>query len=104
MGEGKHTAGPLDWEARGVDGQAHIYLTDSTGRKIGTLWGRPDEKIANAHLFKAAPDLLAVCCELAQALADDKSIVRNDAFESDDADWLLTNARAAIAKATGVDQ
>lgn len=28
----------------------HVYLLDANGRKIASLWGRPDEKIALAEL------------------------------------------------------
>ncbi len=31
-----------------TEGQGFLYLHDATGRKIGTLWGRPHEKIAMA--------------------------------------------------------
>ena len=36
------TTAPLD----GHHGKGHVYLLDATGRKIGVVWGKPDEKLA----------------------------------------------------------
>ena len=94
-----HTPGPLDWTARGVDEQAHIYLVDSTERKIASLWGRPDEKIANARLFAAAPELLEALEELLAPLDPDK-IGDGPTYIAMLAD-RRAKACAAIAKATG---
>lgn len=41
-----------------ANGCGHIYLVDANGRKIAALWGTLDEKVANASLFIAAPELL----------------------------------------------
>lgn len=50
--------GPWSWEDHGfVDrpmGHGFVYLLDATGRKIGTLWGKPAEKVASANLIVAA--------------------------------------------------
>ena len=56
-----YTPGPWNWEwvSAPASGGGHLYLIDSTGRKIAALWGKADEKEANACLSAAAPDLLA---------------------------------------------
>lgn len=48
---------PIDW-----DGNANgfVYIVDSSGRKIGTCWGPQAERIANAQLWTASPDMLEV--------------------------------------------
>lgn len=38
------------------EGKGFIYLLDANGRKIGTLWGKPDEKLAMAELICDAAD------------------------------------------------
>mgnify|MGYP001596779109 CR=1 FL=1 len=38
------------------EGKGFLYLLDANGRKIGTLWGRPDEKLAAAELICDASD------------------------------------------------
>lgn len=54
------TPTPWDWEATVQFGDTfagHVYLVDAAGRKIGTLWGKGEEKIANAKLVSRAPRL-----------------------------------------------
>lgn len=47
---------PLPWDwVTNSDGTGHVYLIDATGRKIGVIWGKPDEKVATA-------DLILECC------------------------------------------
>lgn len=59
------TPGPLDWVAVPASQSGfHLYITDTAGRKIAALWGKPDEKEGNAVLFASAPDLLALLEEL----------------------------------------
>ena len=36
------TTAPLD----GHHGKGHVYLCDATGRKIASIWGPPDQKMA----------------------------------------------------------
>jgi hypothetical protein len=36
------------------EGAGHVYIIDATGRKIVSVWGRPDEKIALAELIVEA--------------------------------------------------
>lgn len=38
------------------EGSGFVYLLDANGRKIGTLWGSPDEKLASAELICDASD------------------------------------------------
>ena len=87
-----HTPGPLGWVhsmTTTANGGFHCYLTDADGRKIAALWGKEAEKVANAHLFAAAPALLEALVALV------------DSFEKHRPKELWDNARAAIAAATG---
>lgn len=61
MANAQHTPGPFDWLAisANASGGHHLYIIDSNNRKIAALWGRAEEKTANACLFAASPDLLA---------------------------------------------
>lgn len=46
---------PWSWEDNGfVDrplGHGFVYILDANGRKIGTIWGKPHEKVAVANLI-----------------------------------------------------
>lgn len=35
-------------------GAGHVYLCDANGRKIGVLWGNPEEKMAMVDLILEA--------------------------------------------------
>ncbi len=41
------------------EGKGFVYLLDANGRKIGTVWGNPDEKLAVAELICDASDRAA---------------------------------------------
>lgn len=47
--------GPWHYETTALpddhDGKGHVYLVDADGRKIGTLWGPAETKIATAKLI-----------------------------------------------------
>ena len=53
---------PLPWSyetnARVGDheGKGFVYLLDANGRKIGTVWGNPNEKLAIVQLIMDAAD------------------------------------------------
>ena len=51
---------PWTWTDNGpIDrplGTGFVYLHDATGRKIGTVWGSPGEKVAIANLICEARD------------------------------------------------
>lgn len=53
---------PLPWSyqtnspAGKHEGLGFVYLLDADGRKIGTFWGTPDEKLATATLVCDASD------------------------------------------------
>lgn len=53
------TPGPWDWMAVGANasGGHHLYVIDSTRRKIAALWGKAEEKKANAELIVTAPEM-----------------------------------------------
>ena len=38
------------------EGKGFVYLLDANGRKIGTVWGKPDEKLATAQMIMEASD------------------------------------------------
>lgn len=38
------------------EGKGFVYLLDATGRKIGTVWGKPDQKLAVVELICDAAD------------------------------------------------
>lgn len=48
---------PLPWSyetnapAGKHEGNGFVYLLDANGRKIGTVWGRPEEKMATMQLI-----------------------------------------------------
>ncbi|MFT4076454.1 MAG: hypothetical protein QM647_13090 [Asticcacaulis sp.] len=96
MMEVKHTPGPLSFTGFIQDGSTsgHVYLTDANERKIASLWGAGTEKVANAHLFSAAPELLDAC-----------QVAIGHLTGGMDGDWRdcdpVAVLRAAIAKATG---
>ncbi|MBX3579972.1 MAG: hypothetical protein KF723_22440 [Rhizobiaceae bacterium] len=52
--------GPWSWEDNAPAdrplGSGFVYILDANGRKIGTVWGRPEEKIAVADLIVEARD------------------------------------------------
>lgn len=37
-------------------GAGHVYLCDANGRKVGVLWGTPNEKMAMVDLILKARD------------------------------------------------
>lgn len=86
---------PWDWTGtpQYEGGAFHCYIVDSTGRKIGAVWGPSAEKIARAHLWATAPDLLEV--------VEEWLTVGND-LKARKA--IRAKARAAIAKAHGGQQ
>ena len=57
---------PLPWSYQtnapvgAHEGTGFIYLLDANGRKIETLWGTPDEKLASAELICDASDAFHV--------------------------------------------
>jgi hypothetical protein len=59
---GEHTPGPWDWIAIGANasGGHHLYIVDAARRKIAALWGKADEKVANAELVSRAPEMLSL--------------------------------------------
>lgn len=40
------------------EGTGFVYLIDANGRKIGTVWGRADEKMATAAMILTASETL----------------------------------------------
>jgi hypothetical protein len=54
---------PWSWEDQGFVGRplghGFIYLLDANGRKIGTFWGKPAEKVAIANLVVEASERVA---------------------------------------------
>lgn len=85
---GMHTPGPWTINGSAIETDntiiAHIYDPDENG---------PDEFAANAHLIAAAPDLLAACEWLLDAIGD-KSRDEHTIYAKE-------QARAAIRTARG---
>ena len=100
MTESKHTPGP--WDNWGL-----TIWQQSDGRKICHMDGmslNAAENKANTDLVKASPDLLAVLENLlvsALEWADSVQYDRDASWEYND-EPVIVAARAAIAKATGV--
>jgi len=50
--------GPWTWQDYGLVerpmGHGFVYLLDANGRKIGTFWGKPEEKVATAEFVVEA--------------------------------------------------
>jgi len=64
----KHSRAP--WRVKPVKGQAP-YIVDADGLAIGMAmhWtGSENNPLPNAHMFAAAPDLLAACKEASDAI------------------------------------
>lgn len=101
----KHTPGP--WTLAD-DGTPFVYKIGERGSNVFSLsvqgGGHPsdvasfDERVANARLIAAAPDLLDALIEIVEDLTHE---------DHEPGDWsqhvVVKKARAAIAKATGGD-
>lgn len=61
-------AAPLPYNTveGGLHSGGHIYLTDKNGRKIGVVWGKPNEKPYTAALIIAAVEALVSPAVLAK--------------------------------------
>tara|TARA_R110000868_G_C10896172_1_gene763968 strand:+ start:260 stop:559 length:300 start_codon:yes stop_codon:yes gene_type:complete len=95
----QHTPAPWSVEIDHATGNAEYVRAYQDGEMLdvaSVLCDQTDRANANARLIAAAPDLLAVLCEMLGAaetdLLDDKSNVWRSA---------MNDARAAIAKAKG---
>jgi hypothetical protein len=62
--DGDLPEGPFEYQttAREGDhhGKGHVYIIDRTGRKIASLWGKPQEKMAMAQFIIDASERLAM--------------------------------------------
>lgn len=85
-------------------GSGHVYLVDSNDRKIASLWGTPDEKIALANLIICAheQETIQVTAKAAEALiemlrcadrADSAFDARDRRVVADILEALLNNVR-----------
>lgn len=47
--------GPFEYmttaQLDGHHGMGHVYLVDANGRKVGVVWGKPDEKMAMVEMI-----------------------------------------------------
>lgn len=54
---------PWSYETNAADGKhegsGFVYIVDANGKKIGTVWGPPDQKLAVAEAICDASDRLA---------------------------------------------
>lgn len=93
-----HTPGPWDWSPAP---EFHVWAKGTPRIAIVPLRDVSiNEQEANARLIAAAPELLEVAVELA-AKGDDININFASGDDYRKFQWLLTMARAAIAKAEG---
>ncbi len=50
--------GPFEYETTAPlddhHGKGHVYIVDANGRKIASIWGKPDEKLALKDLILEA--------------------------------------------------
>lgn len=94
---------PWDWEGtpQFEGGAFHCYITDSTGRKIGTVWGPHDEKKARADLWAAAPMLLEGAQDTIEALKILRIGMEGEPKALDVIDAHIDELEYAVAKATG---
>ena len=115
--DSKHTPGPwkFGWETNkkdwGIvtDGGGNIIanVNTKTGPDLPPLVPRKMPADANAKLIAAAPDLLAVCRQLADLLEDPSTELENKCKDTSGMIqvWVsvsdVRQARAAIAKAEG---
>lgn len=55
--------GPFRWTTTALpgdhDGNGHVYLCDRTGRKIASIWGKPDEKVSLANFVVGNAEISA---------------------------------------------
>lgn len=97
-----HTPAPLDCMAvsANASGGCHLYIIDANGRKIAALWGKAEEKQANAVLWSAAPDLLAAAQKVLAGLN-----ARIDAAPSSAKPVFdgIADLHGAINRATGLN-
>lgn len=89
----KHTAG--EWEQFGHEVRAGSMVVARTVYGGQKAFSNLEERLANARLIAAAPDLLAALCSLMDAVSD-MPIVPSNCWPDE---WEA--ARAAIAKAKG---
>lgn len=91
MGSAKHTPGP--WKVSG-----HMVRTEcETSWPVASCcYGTAAQSDANARLIAAAPELLAACDAMLNAIADNTDI----GFDVD-LNEAMRAARAAIVKAKG---
>ena len=59
-----HNLPDVPWSYQSVGGRdhlgsGHVYILDANGRKIASLWGKPEEKLALAEAI----------CDLSEKLA-----------------------------------
>lgn len=94
---------PWDWTGtpQTAGGAFHCYIVDSTGRKIGTVWGPGDEKIARARLWSAAPMLLEGAQDTVEALKLLRVGMAGEPKALEVIDAHIDELEYAIAKATG---
>jgi len=98
---------PWGWECNGPAGSpmgsGFVYLLDANGRKIGTVWGRPAEKVALADMITAAPDMLAALRQCEVDLTEAGKIIGGSGLPATGSilEKSAERVRACIAKAEG---
>lgn len=88
-----------------ADGQIDTIIRSALGRTAAEAWGDSEtQRIANANLIAAAPDLLAACEKLAATYERCRTQLTDGDWRAVLTCWREHDAeiRATIAKARGV--
>jgi hypothetical protein len=99
MTEPKWTPRPWDfeWVSAKASGGGHLYIIDSTGRKIAAIWGKAEEKEFAARLIAAAPELF----EALVAAEEELRLIRMKDTSATYNPILRTQITLVLAKARG---
>jgi len=98
----KHTPGP--WEAVVYNGRIQGIITAAQGERHVATIAACSTGVKNCQLIAAAPDLLAACEAFVEGLDDEYSPIFGTEPLDDKETQVYEQAKAAIAKAKGVDE
>ncbi len=77
--------GPFRWTTTAYpgdhDGIGHVYLHDRIGRKIASIWGKPDEKVALANFIVGNAEISARAIAFERAFALARTILIDEGLD-----------------------
>ena len=76
-------------------GMGHVYLVDTTGKKIASIWGKPDQKLALVDMIICASGGSPIDQSAFTATGEAKKLLR---AASSAAPWDNTEAPPKVAK------